>query len=164
MQESKQNNSRKLLLGMLLGLLLVVLGMFAVLLTMLPEEEKMGRLNPEDAFYVRRVISAQPTYKDKDNAYIEAMELLRNGRFMEAADVFEYLGDYADSPQKLSYCRYRLSCQKQKIENPWIVPQNHLDDFIGGDIYSAAHHGLIFVPKECNADTRCLIYFAGGTG
>ena len=112
MQESKQNNSRKLLLGMLLGLLLVVLGMFAVLLTMLPEEEKMGRLNPEDAFYVRRVISAQPTYKDKDNAYIEAVELLRNGRFMEAADVFEYLGDYADSADMVKDCDYAKASER----------------------------------------------------
>ncbi|MBR4549399.1 MAG: hypothetical protein IKO83_05725 [Oscillospiraceae bacterium] len=95
--------------------------------------------------------------------YHEAVTAMRRCEFETAIPLFEQLGDYSDSEINLEYCRRRMNAEPIPEDKRYLVGKNWLRDFEGGKLYAIAL-GYIYVPFECDENTRACVYFAGGAG
>lgn len=108
--------------------------------------------------------SAERAQQCRELIYQAAVASMRRCEFQEAEDGFSLISGYADSGELLEYCQRRQSAEAQRQGAvKYIREINHYSDFPGGALYGV-EQGLVFVPNECNEDTKCIIYYAGGTG
>lgn len=97
------------------------------------------------------------------DVYREAVTAMRRCEFEKAAALFEQLGDFSDSEVNRDYCLKRLNAEPIPEKKRYLTEQNWLRDFPDGKLY-AISLGYIYVPFECDENTRCCFYFAGGAG
>lgn len=95
--------------------------------------------------------------------YPQALAAMRRCEFEEAAEMFQQLGDFSDSAANYEYCLERLNAEPIPENRRYTALRNRIEDFGEGYLY-AVTVGYLYVPHECDENTRCCIYFAGGAG
>lgn len=96
--------------------------------------------------------------KVKAALYAQAKELAKQFRLSEAAEMFECLEDYEDSPQLLKCCRRVSSIDTAKK----LLTKEHMLYESDDAVCYAFEEGYLVMPRRCTDDTRFLIYYPGG--
>lgn len=127
-------------------------------------------LDSGDAAAAMHAFAAIREYKDSADLEVQARELLyqqalaseRACEFSTALAFFEELGEYNDSKLQAKYCQRRINAQQQGSAS-YISDSALRMQLPDGKLYSC-NLGAIYIPDECTADTKALIYFPGGDG
>ena len=100
------------------------------------------------------------TGQAREGLYQQALAATYACRMDEAVMLWNSLGSYKDSDALLKRCMNRIVSMADGEELAENAPYSGKE--IGDGILYWHRIGLIYVPKECNADTRCMIFFPGG--
>ena len=95
--------------------------------------------------------------------YPQALAAMRRCEFEQAAEMFRQLGDFSDSATNYEYCLERLNAEPIPENKRYTALRNRIEDFGEGYLY-AINVGYLYVPHECDENTRCCMYFSGGAG
>ena len=97
----------------------------------------------------------------KEGLYQQALTATYECRMDEAIILWNSLGSYKDSDSLLKRCMSRIvNMAAGTDERVNYAP--YAGKEVGDGILYWHRLGLIYVPNECNADTRCMIFYPGG--
>ena len=96
----------------------------------------------------------------REGLYQQALTATYECRMDEAIMLWNSLGSYKDSEALLKRCMSRIVSMASGEELAENAPYSGKE--IGDGTLYWHRIGLIYVPKECNADTRCMIFYPGG--
>lgn len=107
---------RLIAVGTLLFALLLALGLWIAKETPAWREQRLqSALEAGDTRRARRLAERAGAEEALDRCdWLDAGELMAEGRWEEAAALLTALGDYADAPEKLSECRYQAALAKME--------------------------------------------------
>ena len=97
----------------------------------------------------------------REQLYQQAIGLAYECKMDEAMQLFNQLGDYKDARAYYKRCSDRIV----HMLSGWSEPVNYAEYAglaVGDGIIYWHRLGLIYVPKECNAETTAMIFFPGG--
>ena len=92
--------------------------------------------------------------------YRQALETTYEYRLDEAITLWNELGGYRDSETLLRRCISTIAAMAAGIDEPVKASQSGTE--IGGGVLYWHPVGLIYIPKECNSETSCMIFYPGG--
>lgn len=101
------------------------------------------------------------TEEAREGLYRQALAATYECRMDEAVMLWNSLGSYKDSDSLLKRCMSRIVSMAAGTEER-VNYSPYAGRDVGDGILYWHRLGLIYVPKECNADTRCMIFYPGG--
>lgn len=121
-----------------------------------------AELNTEIQAEATPVPTPEPT-PGPEELYEEALQTLYSCEFESAKVRFDELGNYEDSKYWSEYCDYRIEKASELAKPRYIKDGFRLYDWPNGYFYSS-DLAYFYVPKEISSDTKCILYYPGGTG
>ena len=97
----------------------------------------------------------------REGLYTQALAATYACRMDEAIMLWNKLGSYKDSEALLKRCMSRIVSMAAGTEER-VNYAPYAGKEVGDGILYWHRLGIIYVPKECNADTRCMIFYPGG--
>lgn len=137
---------------------------FLLFLVGCSSSSNLPETTPSSTSITAAPVSTPTPSPSAEELYATAKTTLYKCDFESALNQFESLGDFEDSVEFTDYCRYRIEKEKEPVNVKYTLESNISETkFKGGTLYFYSFC-YIYVPNQCDENTRSMVYFAGGTG